>query len=100
MVYNSGMARFTVNLPDERHKQLKMRAAMSGKSIGEVLEDALCESERHALAEARRLTNEARDTASKAQPQLSDDELMDLAVAETRAVRKELAEEREAARRR
>jgi plasmid stability protein len=92
------MARLTVTLSDERHRQLKVRAALQGKTIGQLIEGALVESEERHRQEALAILAKARANAAKARPKLTDEELMDLAVEETYIVRRQMAEERGAAR--
>ncbi len=78
------MARLTITLSDERHRALKERAARTGMTIGEVIEESLEEYGVHAGPTGRELIEQARAHSS-----LSDDEAMNLAVEETRAERRE-----------
>lgn len=94
------MARLTITLSDERHRQLKSRSALQGKSIAQLIEEGLQEADMRIREEGLRLLALARRNAAKAEPKLTDDELMELAIEETHAVRREMAAEREAAHRR
>jgi hypothetical protein len=94
------MARLTITLSDERHRQLKVRAALQGTTIGRLIEDGLEAADAHSREEGLRLLAKARANAAKAEPKLSDEELMDLAIEETHIVRRQMAEERQAARNR
>ncbi|MGB4861630.1 MAG: hypothetical protein WBO97_04150 [Tepidiformaceae bacterium] len=89
------MARLTITLSDRTHKELKVRAAMSGDSIGNLLEGAVADQRALARIESLRLVAKAHANAKQA-PEISDDEVMDLAVRLTREVRDEMAAERAA----
>lgn len=95
LVYNLVMARLTITLSDRTHKELKVRAAMSGDSIGNLLEGAVADQRALARIESLRLVAKAHANAKQA-PEISDDEVMDLAVRLTREVRDEMAAERAA----
>ena len=68
--YDCGMARLTISLSDERHRQLKVRAALQGKTIGQLIEGALEDSEERHRQEARAILAKARANAAKAEPKL------------------------------
>ena len=90
------MARITITLPDERYEQLKSRAASTHKSIDALVEESLAEVD---AAEARRgmeIIQKARLHALSVAPGLTDDEVMEIAVEETRAYRQEKATHRDA----
>ena len=91
------MARLTITLSDERHRRLKMQAAYQGTTIGHLIEEGLEAKEELARQTLLALLDKAQTNAARVSPQLSEDELMELAVAETRAVRREMIEERRAA---
>ena len=93
----SDMARLTITLSDERHRRLKMQAAYQGTTIGHLIEEGLEAKEELARQTLLALLDKAQTNAAGVSPQLSEDELMELAVAETRAVRREMLEERRAA---
>ena len=71
------MSRLTITLPDERHAALKAEAAITGKTIGQIIDESLelagVKSEDEALAILRK----ARRNAG-----LSEDEAMALALRE------------------
>jgi len=91
------MARLTITLSDDRHRRLKMQAAYQGTTIGHLIEEGLEAKEELARQTLLALLDKAQTNAAGVSPQLSEDELMELAVAETRAVRREMLEERRAA---
>jgi plasmid stability protein len=93
------MARLTITLPDERHLQLRVRAAAQGKSISQLIEETLTAFEDAALNEAGAML-EAAWARNAAQPDLPEDEAMALVNAEVRKTRQEMARERDAARHR
>lgn len=94
------MARLTITLPDDRHLQLRVRAAAEGKSISQLIEETLSAYEAAALQEAEQMLAMAWEHNATVEPELTEDEAMEAAIAEVRAVRKEMAEERNTARRR
>ncbi len=99
------MARLTITLPDEMHRALKARAATCGKSVEEfvveqLLEDERADAKRQARSRAIAILEQARANAAAAEPQLTEDELMEFAVAEVRALRRETQERSAAARHR
>ena len=94
------MARLTITLPDDRHLQLRVRAAAEGKSISQLIEETLSAYESAALQEAEQMLAAAWERNAGTQPDLSENEAMDAAVSAVRAVRREIAAERNAARRR
>lgn len=94
------MARLTITLSDERHRRLKSQSALWGKSIAQLIEEGLQEADQRISERGLRLLAEAQAHAATVEPKLTDEELMELAIEETHAVRREMAAEREAARRR
>lgn len=76
------MARMTITLSDERHRALKEAAARRGTTITAIIEQSL------ELAGIRTRESAADIVARvRAQSQLSEKEVMDLALKETAAVR-------------
>jgi len=74
-----------------------MQAAYQGTTIGHLIEEGLEAKEELARQTLLALLDKAQTNATRVSPQLSEDELMELAVAETRAVRREMLEERRTA---
>ncbi len=87
------MPRLTITLSKERHRALKETAARTGKTIGKLIDESLDRCGIKSIDRVARLIDEARRNAG-----LTEDEAMELALRETRAVRKERAA-RERARR-
>ena len=79
-MYNRLMARLTITLSDERHQQLKLRAAKSGKSIGEVIESELQASERLARERITLILEAAWAHGDAARPDATEDEVMNFAL--------------------
>lgn len=77
------MSRLTITLEDSLHQALKEAAARQGRSIGKIIEEGLILRGIKPMETARQLVARARSNAL-----CSDDEAMQLAVEETRAVRK------------
>lgn len=94
------MARLTITLPDERHLQLRIRAAAQGKSISQLIAETLTAYEEAALKEAEEMLDAAWTHSATVEPELSEDEAMDTVNAEVRRVRKDMVRERNAARNR
>ncbi len=92
------MARLTITLSDERHRKLKSQSALRGKSIAQLIEEGLQEADMRLREEGLRILALARSNAAEAEPKLTEDELMELAIEVTHEVRREMAEERRAAR--
>ena len=69
------MARLTITLSDERHQQLKLRAAKSGRSIGELIEATLAEGDEAARQRALALASNARATAATTMTGMTDEEI-------------------------
>jgi plasmid stability protein len=90
------MGRLTISLPDDLHRELRIRAASAGEPIGRLIERAVEDQKELARRRAMELLERAWANAAAAEPQLTEEELMDLAVEETHAVRKELARKRSA----
>jgi plasmid stability protein len=80
VVYDHHMARLTITLSDERHQQLKLRAAKSGKSIGEVIESDLQASERLARERITLILEAAWTHGDAARPAATEDEVMNFAL--------------------
>lgn len=94
VVYHVGMARLTITLSDERHQQLRIRAARRGISIASVIESDLQAAECAKTAEILAIVEQARLNAEMA-PSLDEDEMMELATLVSHTVREEMAEERQ-----
>jgi len=83
------MARLTITLSDERHQQLKIRAARQGTTIGAIIEKELAlleESNRHRAME---LTRKARENAAKSLAGMTDEDIERWVVAQVQASRVE-----------
>lgn len=76
------MVRLTISLPDERHQALKEAAARSGRSIGELIDASLDFYGIKGRPAAEAIVDRARNRSG-----LSEEEALDLAIAETRAER-------------
>ncbi|GMV85191.1 MAG: hypothetical protein AMXMBFR80_10470 [Dehalococcoidia bacterium] len=87
MVYNRLMARLTITLSDERHQQLKLRAAREGTTIGKLIESALEERDESARRTALALADKARTTAARTMAGMSDDDVERWVAAEVRSYR-------------
>jgi hypothetical protein len=92
------MARLTITLSDDVHRQLRVRAATSGDTIGRLIERALEDQRELARARLMALMEKAWAHQAPEAARLSEDELMALAVEETHAVREEMARERKRSR--
>jgi plasmid stability protein len=88
------MARLTITLPDDLHTQLRLRAAHSGETIGQLLTRAVEDQKELARVRMREIMEAARAHAATVEPHLTEDEVMELAIRETHAVREEMARER------
>ena len=77
------MSRLTITLDDELHRALKETAARQGRSIASIIEESLRLRGVKGQASARALVEQARKRAG-----LEPDQALELAVEETRAVRK------------
>lgn len=77
------MSRLTITLPDERHAALKAEAAITGKTIGQIIDESLqiagVKSEDEALAILRKAGQNAN---------LDEDAAMKLALEEVAAYRR------------
>lgn len=76
------MARLTITLSEERHQALKDRAARTGKTVDELIEESLEQYGIRMGPTARELIQRAREHSA-----LPEEEALDTALAETRAVR-------------
>ena len=85
------MPEVTIHLSEETHHALQSTAASDGRTIDELVEEYL---RRAGLLTARFVSTWVRE-ARKSSP-LSDEEALDLAIAETRAVRRERLEKNRA----
>ena len=92
MVYYERMARLTITLSDERHQQLKMRAARQGKSIANVIECDLHDADQFRRERILATLAKARENSAEAPP-MSEDEFMEMAVKLSHQVREEIAAE-------
>jgi len=80
VVYNRLMARLTITLSDERHQQLKLRAAREGTTIGKLIEAELQVSERLARHCVTRILEDAWAHGDAARPGATDDEVITFAL--------------------
>lgn len=80
------MSRITISLPDDLHRALKERAARSGTTIGELVAESLEFYGIKSDADAREIVRRARASSG-----MSEREALELAVAETRAERRDPA---------
>jgi hypothetical protein len=69
------MARLTITLSDQRHQQLRLRAASRGKTIGEVIEESLAAADEANRARLMELNARARANAARTMAGLTDDEI-------------------------
>lgn len=90
------MARVTITLSDERYERLKSQAALRQTTVAGLVEAELAQADADRLQRAMAILEKARANAATAESPLSEEELMDLAVYETHAVRREMAAERDA----
>jgi hypothetical protein len=76
------MGRLTITLDDSLHQALKEASARQGRPIGKIIEEGL-------LLRGIKPTEGARELVAKArrQARLSEEEAIEVAVAETRAAR-------------
>ncbi len=88
------MARLTITLSDERHRQLKMRAAYENTTIGTLIEEALRDAEHQQRRNALEMLEKARRNAARATAGMSDEDIEQWAVREVRTYRNEQAAER------
>jgi len=88
------MARLTITLSDERHQQLRMRAAKCGKSIGQLIEDELDQADERARKEFTAILEKAWAHADAVRPDATDEEVMEFALELTHDVRRQMADER------
>jgi predicted CopG family antitoxin len=86
------MARLTITLSDDVHRRLKLRAASSGETIGRLIERALDDQRELARARVMALLEKAWANQTPEAARLSEDELMEEAVAITHEVREEMRE--------
>ena len=77
------MARLTITLPDDRHRALKAAAAWRGRTIGQLVDDALASYGIKSEDDAITLVTRARDRS-----RLDESEALALATDETRAARR------------
>jgi predicted CopG family antitoxin len=92
------MARVTITLADERYERLKSRAASTHKTLSELVEEGLAEAEEAQMQRLAEFVAKARRHAARVEPNLSDEEVMTIAVEETRAYHREKAAGNNAAR--
>jgi plasmid stability protein len=91
------MARLTITLSDETHRNLKVRAALHDRTIGDLIEEELAIAREARLARIKATFDEASRNAAEFFGDMTEDEIMDWAVEQTRAVRAEMAQERRTA---
>ena len=77
------MSRLTITLDDSLHRALKEAAARQGRSIGKIIEEGLVLRGIKPVEGARQLVARAREHA-----RLEEREALDLALEETRLLRK------------
>ncbi len=77
------MSRLTITLDDDLHRALKETAARQGRSINSIIEESLIFRGIRDRASAAKLVEQARQKA-----QMREQDAMDLAIAETREVRR------------
>jgi predicted transcriptional regulator len=77
------MSRLTITLDDDLHRALKETAARQGRSISSIIEESLIFRGIRDRASAAKLVEQARQKA-----QMREKDAMDLAIAETREVRR------------
>jgi len=85
--YNHHLARLTITLSDERHQQLKLQAALEGKSIGELIEAKLAERDEAARQRALALASRARASAANTMTGMTDEEIEQWVAEELRSYR-------------
>ncbi|HEX9734163.1 MAG TPA: hypothetical protein VGG06_19505 [Thermoanaerobaculia bacterium] len=85
------MPELTIHLSEEAHAALETSAASCGRSIDELVEESLAKS---GLLRSRSRAVAASLREARAGSPLSDEEALAIAIAETRAVRKERVERR------
>lgn len=81
------MARLTITISDERHQQLKLQAAIEGKSIGELIEAKLTERDETARQRALALASRARASAANTMTGMTDEEIEQWVTEELRSHR-------------
>ena len=77
------MSRITISISDQKHSALKEMSARSGKTIGQIVEESLEFYGVKTSKQAADLVKMARKRAS-----LTEDKALQIAVEETRKVRK------------
>ena len=80
------MPEITVNLSREAHNALEASAASRGRTVDELVEESLAKA---GLLRSRSQAVAASLAEARAGSPLSDGEALEIAIAETRAVRKE-----------
>jgi plasmid stability protein len=90
------MARLTITLSDQTHRQLKVRAALHDRTIGDLIEEELALAREEHRRRARAALEVLRQSAAESVKDMTDDEIMELAVEETRRYRVEKQGGREA----
>jgi hypothetical protein len=88
------MARLTITLSDETHRRLKVQAALKDRTIGDLIEEDIALAREARRRGAIAALRELSESASEFVKDMTDDEIMELAVEETRAARRQIAEER------
>ena len=88
------MARLTITLTDETHRELKVRAATTGETIGSLLEGAVAAEKELARVRILALLETAWTRAEAVEPKVSDDALIDEANALVHDIREEMMRER------
>jgi hypothetical protein len=86
------MPRLTITLSDRRHRQLKLRAALEGKTVSNLIEEAMSELETRRRERAREILEMAWKHAAETRPGETEDDVMRLALeleAEARSSRQQ-----------
>jgi len=83
------MARLTITLSDERHQALKEAAVRRHTTIGKIIDESLERFGVKTHEDALVILEQARRSAVETMSGMTDDEIMDWAVSEVRADRRE-----------
>lgn len=90
------MARLTITLPDDVHRQLRIRSASSGDSIGQLIEKAIEDQRELAQARLMELLELAWANPTPEATRMTEDELLEEAGTITHEVREEMQAKRRA----
>jgi hypothetical protein len=89
------MARLTITLSDETHRDLKVRAALHDRTIGDLIEEEITIAREARRKRALETLEELQTMSAPSVADMTEDEIMELAVEATREVRRQLAAEQE-----